>query len=52
LNSLVRSYNDKSTELRKEYERIGKEIEMNFKHKMFLLRTHMQNERKDKIAKI
>lgn len=40
------------TEKRKEFERISNEIQLNFKHKMFLLRSDMEKRRKNAINMI
>lgn len=45
LNSLMKSFNLKQTELRKEHERISAEIQLKFKHNMSLLRSAMESKR-------
>lgn len=52
LNSLTKVYNQKQTDIRKEYERISGEIQLSFKHKMLLLRSDMEKKRKAEIARI
>ena len=52
LNMIQKDFNVKSSEKRKEFERISNEIQLNFKHKMFLLRSEMDAKRKDEILKI
>lgn len=49
---IQKDFNVKSSEKRKEFERISNEIQLNFKHKMFLLRSEMDAKRKDEILKI
>jgi hypothetical protein len=52
LNSLTKTYNQKKTDIRKEYERISQEIQTRFKHKMFLLRADKERKRKQEIERI
>jgi hypothetical protein len=52
LNSLIKHYNQKKTDIRKEYERISYEIQVRFKHKMFLLRQDKEKKRKAEIERI
>jgi hypothetical protein len=49
---LIKEYNNNCTVKRKEFERISNEIQLNFKHKMFLLRSAMEKKRKDAITAI
>jgi len=52
LNSLIKTYNQKKTDIRKEYERISQEIQTRFKHKMLLLRNEKERKRKLEIERI
>lgn len=52
LNSLIKTYNQKKTDIRKEYERIQQEIQTRFKHKMLLLRNDKERKRKQEIERI
>lgn len=52
LNSLTKTYNQKNTDIRKEYERISNEIQARFKHKMLLLRQDKEKRRKNEIERI
>ena len=52
LNMIQKDFNEKASQKRKEFERISNEIQLNFKHKMFLLRLEMDKKRKDDILKI
>lgn len=52
LDSLIKVYNNNCTIKRKEFERVSNEIQLNFKHKMFLLRSVMERKRKDAITAI
>jgi len=52
LNSLTKTYNQKNTDIRKEYERISYEIQVRFKHKMLLLRQDKEKRRKLEIERI
>jgi len=52
LNALIKHYNQKKTDIRKEYERISFEIQVRFKHKMLLLRNDKEKRRKQEIERI
>jgi len=52
LNALIKHYNQKKTEIRKEYERISFEIQVRFKHRMLLLRQDKEKKRKLEIERI
>ena len=52
MDSFIKEYNNNCTVKRKEFERISNEIQLNFKHKMFLLRSAMEKKRKDAITAI
>ena len=52
MNALTKTYGEKATSLRKEYERISTEIQLAYKNKMKLLRETMEFRRKDAIEKI
>jgi hypothetical protein len=49
LNALTKDFNKKATQIRAEYERIANEIQLKYKHKMFLLREEMERKRKQMI---
>ena len=49
---MTKTFNHLMTEKRKEFERISNEIQLNFKHKMFLLRSDMEKRRKNAINMI
>lgn len=52
LNALTKDKNKQATQIRQEYERIGNEIQLKYKHKMLLLREEMERKRKQMIAQI
>jgi hypothetical protein len=49
---LTKTYNQKNTDIRKEYERISYEIQTRFKYKMLLLRQDKERRRKAEIERI
>lgn len=52
MNSLQKHFNQETTTLRKEYERIFNEIQYKYKFQMKLLREAMEKKRKKEIEKI